>query len=149
MIRSRQSPLRRSLSLAYANGAIWGAGSGLASVSLVAYFARELHASGAAIAWILAAPSIVGLSRLLTPFWLHRISSRRRFCIGMFLASAAALGVLPIVAAPGALGDSQRSVAALGVVWALCQALEFIGVVSLWSCRRRFAGGSSVGARLG
>jgi len=50
----------------------------------------------------------------------------------MFLASAATLGLLPIVAAPGALGDSQRSVA-LGVVWALCQALEFIGVVALWS----------------
>jgi len=133
MARSSPSPLRRSLSLAYANGAIWGAGSGLASVSLVAYFARELHASGTAIAWILAAPSIVGLSRLLTPLWLQRVRSRRRFCLGMFLASAVALGLLPIVAAPGALGDSQRSVAALGVVWALCQALEFIGVVALWS----------------
>lgn len=127
------SPLRRSLTLAYANGAVWGAGSGLASVSLVAYFARELQASGSAIAWILAAPSLVGLSRLLTPWWLHRVESRRRFCIGVFLASAATLGLLPIVAAPGALGDSQQSVTALGVVWALCQALEFIGVVALWS----------------
>ena len=51
----------------------------------------------------------------------------------MFLASAAALGLLPIVAAPGALADSRQSVFALGVIWALCQALEFIGVVALWS----------------
>lgn len=129
----RGSPLRRWLSLAYANGAVWGVASGLASVSLVAYFARELNARGVAIAWILAAPSIVGLSRLLTPLWLHRVSSRRRFTIGMFLASAAAMGVLPIVAAPGALGDSEQSLAALGGMWMLCQALEFIGVVSLWS----------------
>jgi MFS family permease len=133
MARRHPAPLRRSLTLAYANGAIWGAASGLASVSLVAYFARELNASGTAISWILAAPSLVGLTRLLTPLWLNRVASRRRFCVGMFLASAAALGLLPIVAAPGALADSRQSVFALGVIWAICQALEFIGVVSLWS----------------
>lgn len=133
MGRSRRSPLRCSLQLAYANGAIWGVGNGLASVSLIAYFARELHASGAAIAWILAAPSLVGLSRLLTPWWLHRVASRRRFCVGMFLASAAMLGLLPVAAAPGALADSRHSLIALGSLWTLCQTLEFIGVVALWS----------------
>jgi MFS family permease len=133
MARRHPSPLRRSLTLAYANGAIWGAASGLASVSLIAYFARELHATGAAISWILAAPSLVGLSRLLTPWWLDRVASRRRFCVGMFLTSAAMLGFLPVAAAPGALADSQHSLIALGSLWTLCQTLEFIGVVALWS----------------
>lgn len=133
MARRHPSPLRRSLALAYANGAIWGAGSGLASISLVAYFARELQASGTAISWILAAPSLVGLSRLLTPLWLHRVASRRRFCVGMFLASAAVLAVLPIVAAPGRMASSVQSVIALGLCWTLAQALEYIGVVALWS----------------
>ena len=133
MARRHPSPLRRSLSLAYANGAIWGVGSGLASVSLVAYFARELQASGTAISWILAAPSLVGLSRLLTPLWLHRVASRRRFCVGMFLASAAVLAGLPIVAAPGRLATSTHSAGALGLCWTLAQTLEYIGVVALWS----------------
>lgn len=133
MARRHPSPLRRSLALAYANGAIWGVGSGLASVSLVAYFARELQASGTAISWILAAPSLVGLSRLFTPLWLQRVASRRRFCVGMFLASAAVLAVLPIVAAPGRLATSMHSAVALGLCWTLAQALEFIGVVALWS----------------
>lgn len=133
MGRFRRSRLRCSLRLAYANGALWGASSGLASVSLIAYFARELDASGVAIACILAAPSIAGLTRLLTPWWLDRVASRRRCCIAMFLASAVVLGLLPLVAAPHALGGTQRSVMALGCLWTLCQTLEFIGVVALWS----------------
>ena len=154
MGRSRRSPLRCSLQLAYANGAIWGVGNGLASVSLIAYFARELHASGAAIAWILAAPSLVGLSRLLTPWWLHRVASRRRFCVGMFLASAAGLGLLPVAAAPGALGDSQHSLIALGSCgrsarrWS-SSALSRSGRGLAILRRRRSAGGSSVGAKRG
>jgi MFS family permease len=134
MARSRpSSPLRRSLTLAYGNGALWGAGSGLASVSLVAYFARELNASGTAISWILATPSLAGLLRLLTPLWLNRIGSRRRLCVGMFLASSAALALLPLIAAPGRLANSTQSAVALGVCWTLSQTLEFIGVVALWS----------------
>jgi MFS family permease len=131
--RTGSSSLRRSLALAYANGALWGVASGLASVSLVAYFARELQAGGAAIAWILAAPSLVGLSRLLTPLWLERVGSRRRFCAAMFLASAAALAAMPMLAAPGVLGTPRQSIVALGTLWVLSQALEFFGVVALWS----------------
>ncbi|WP_428307773.1 MFS transporter [Lacipirellula sp.] len=133
MGRPAASSLRKSLKLAYANGALWGGGSGLASVSLIAYFARELHAGGTAIAWILAAPSLAGLLRLGTPWWLHRVASRRRFCVAMFLASAATLAALPFVAAPGRFGDSAWSLAALGSAWSVAQTLEFIGVVALWS----------------
>ncbi|BBO30863.1 MFS transporter [Lacipirellula parvula] len=133
MGRSAASSLRNSLKLAYANGALWGAGSGLASVSLIAYFARELHAGGTAIAWILAAPSLAGLLRLGTPWWLHRVASRRRFCVMMFLASAATLAALPFVAAPSRFVDPSWSLVALGSAWSLAQTLEFIAVVGLWS----------------
>lgn len=133
MRRPAASPLRLSLKLAYANGALWGIGSGLASVSLIAYFARELHASGTAVAWILAAPSLVGLLRLGTPCWLHRVASRRRFCVTMFLASAATLALLPFVAAPGRLSDPSWSLVALGSAWSVAQTLEFIAVVALWA----------------
>lgn len=131
--RPPPSPLRRSLKLAYANGALWGVGSGLASMSLIAYFARELQASGLAISWILAAPSLVGLTRLLTPLWLDRVGSRRRFCVGMSLASAVAMGLLPVVAAPGAITDDRHSLIVLGLAWTASQALEFFAVVALWS----------------
>jgi MFS family permease len=126
-------PLRKSIQGAYANAGLWGLGSGLASMTLVIYFAREFQASGRAIAWLLAAPSLVGLLRLWAPRWLHRVGSRRRFCIGMFLASSAALASLPAVAAPGVMSDSRHSVLALGVTWTTYQVLEFIGVVVLWS----------------
>lgn len=133
MGRPAASPLRISLKLAYANGGLWGVGSGLASVSLIAYFARELHASGTAVAWILAAPSLAGMLRLGTPFWLHRVASRRRFSVMMFLASAATLALLPIVAAPGRFADPAWSLVTLGSAWSIAQTLEFIAVVALWS----------------
>ena len=126
-------PLRASITNAYANAGLWGLGSGLASMTLAIYFAREFNASGTAIGWLLAAPSFVGLLRLWAPRWLHLVGSRRRFCIGAFLASAAALAALPMVAAPGVLGDSRTSIFALGAAWTAYQVLEFFGVVVLWS----------------
>src|SRR5215204_2373273 len=100
--------LRSSIRYAYANAGLWGLGSGLASMTLVIYFAREFNASGRAIGWLLAAPSMVGLLRLWAPRWLHRVRSRRRLCVEMFLASSAALAALPAVAAPGVLSDPRH-----------------------------------------
>src|SRR3954447_20855778 len=97
----KPSALRSSIRCAYANGGVWGVGSGLASMTLVFYYASELHASGLAKSWILAAPSMAGLVRLFTPLWMQRLGSRRRFCIGMFLASSAVVAVLPLLSAPG------------------------------------------------
>src|SRR5262245_12088692 len=93
----RLTPLarRHSIVAAFANAALWGVGSGLASTTLVVYLARERGAGGLAISWILAAPSLVGLLRLATPGWLARVASRRRFCVGLFLSSAGVLALLP------------------------------------------------------
>jgi hypothetical protein len=51
----------------------------------------------------------------------------------MFLASAAALASLPMLAAPGVFVSPQRSIIALGATWTSYQVLEFIGAVALWS----------------
>lgn len=124
---------RRSLTLAYVNGALWGTGSGLASVTLVVYLAREYNATGFAISCLIAAPAFAGMLRLLTPLWLDRVGSRREFCIRMFLASAVVLFALPIISAPLVLPVQAESMAALAITWAGYHVLEYMGAVALWS----------------
>ncbi len=127
-------PQRRlSMRGAHANAALWGIGSGLANTTLVTYLAREYHATGLAISWLLASPSLVGLLRLFTPFWLDRVTGRRRFCVGMFLASAAALAALPIAARPGVFADARHAIVMLGATWTTYQVLDYFGAVALWS----------------
>jgi MFS family permease len=124
---------RRSIVAAYANAALWGAGSGLASTTLVVYLARAHGAGGLAISWILAAPSLAGLLRLATPAWLDRVASRRRLCVALFLASAAVLALLPLLSKPGLLGSSDRAILVVAATWAWYQLLESIAAVALWS----------------
>jgi len=124
---------RRSIVGAYVNGALWGIGSGLVSVTLVIYLAREYEATGFAISCLIAAPAFAGLLRLLTPLWLDRVGSRRKFCIGMFLASAVVLFALPIISAPHVLPLPAESMAALAITWAGYHVLEYMGAVALWS----------------
>jgi len=124
---------RRSIVGAYVNGGLWGVASGLVSTTLVIFLAKEYGATGLAISWLLAAPSLAGLLRLLTPFWLEQVGSRRKFCIRMFLASALVLLVLPIVSAPQVLSSSSLSVTVLVAMWAGYHVLEYMGAVALWS----------------
>jgi len=124
---------RRSIISAYANGLLWGTASGLASTTLVTYLAREYNATGLAIDWLLSAPALVGLLRLFTPQLLESVGSRRKFCIGMFLASSVVLFALPIVSAPHVLPSRSQSLVALGVAWAGYHVLEYMGTVALWS----------------
>lgn len=149
---------RRSIVAAYANGGLWGMGTGLASTTLVTYLAREYDATGLAIGWIIAAPALVGLLRLLTPMWLDRVGSRRRFSIAVFLASAVVLFALPIISAPHVLPEPVESLWALGITWAGYHVLEYIGTVALWSwlgdlvprrIRGRFVGRRQAWANVG
>jgi MFS family permease len=130
---------RRALVVAQLNAGLWGAGSGLASTTLIVFLARHHGASGLAVSWILAAPSLVGLLRLATPLWLDRVASRRVFAVVMFLASAAALASLAILSAAGALGASRTSAAAIGAVWAGYHLLESMAAIALWSWLRDLA----------
>ena len=127
------SQRRRSIVGAYVNGGLWGIASGLVSVTLVTYLAREYGATGTAISWLLAAPALAGLLRLLTPLWLEHVGSRQKFCIRIFMASALVLFVLPIVSAPQVLPTPALSIAALALMWVSYHVLEYMGAVALWS----------------
>ena len=107
-------------------------GSGLVSVTLVTYLAREYGATGMAISWLLAAPALAGLLRLLTPLWIERVGNRKKFCLRMFLASALVLLTLPLVSAPGVLPPAW-SIGALATTWVGFHVLEYLGAVALWS----------------
>ena len=131
--RIAPSQRRRSIGHAYANGGLWGIASGLASTTLVIFLAKEYGAQGMAISWLLAAPALAGLLRLLTPYWLEQVGSRQKFCVRMFLASAVMLFVLPIVSAPQMLSSSARSITVLAAMWASYHVLEYMGAVALWS----------------
>jgi len=124
---------RRSIVAAYANAALWGVGSGLASTTLVVYLAREHGAGGLAISWILAAPSLVGLLRLATPAWLDRVASRKQFCMALFLASAVVLALLPAFSVLRLLRSSRTAIFVVTATWAGYQLLEYIAAVALWS----------------
>lgn len=128
-----RSERRHSIIAAYANGGLWGIGNGLASTTLVTYLAKEYGATGVAVSWLLAAPAFVGLLRLLTPYWLGKVGSRKTFCTAMFLLSAAVLFALPFVSAPDVLPGQQWSIIALIVSWIGYRVLEYIGAVALWS----------------
>ncbi|MEM8945771.1 MAG: MFS transporter [Planctomycetota bacterium] len=131
--RMRPSDRRNSIVMAYANGGLWGLANGLASTTLVVYLAKEYGAAGMAISWLLAAPSNVGLLRLLTPYWLEKVKSRKIFCGGMFLTSAMLLFALPFLSAPGVFESQKVSIVVLIVLWIGCRVLEYIGAVAFWS----------------
>jgi MFS family permease len=124
--------IRRSVRAAYANAALWGIGSGLASTTLIVYLARLQGATGQAIGWILAVPSLVGLLRLATPPWIDRVASRRRFCACLFVAGAAVLALLPLLSVDDVLTDPRARTLGVSAAWAGYQLLEGIGVVALW-----------------
>ena len=126
-------PIRRSIRVAYMNAALWGVGSGLASTTLIVYLVRLQGATGQAIGWILAVPSLVGLLRLAAPPWIDRVASRRRFCSRMFIASAAVLALLPLLSVDDVLRNQRTRMLGVSAAWAGYQLLECVGVVALWS----------------
>ena len=131
--RILRSERRHSIFAAYANGGLWGIGNGLASTTLVTYLAKEYGATGVAVSWLLAAPAFVGLLRLLTPYWLGKVASRKTFCVAIFFLSALVLATLPLVSAPEVLPSQQWSIFALIIFWIGYRVMEYIGAVALWS----------------
>ncbi|MAT70249.1 MAG: hypothetical protein CMJ58_12085 [Planctomycetaceae bacterium] len=129
------SPAKRRTSIrcALANAGLWGAGNGLVSVTLVRYLANEIGASGIAIAWILAAPELAGALRVFAPWWVHRLGSRKKFCVRLYTVSAILLLALPVIAAPHVLPLRGESLLALGALWFFFHLLEYVAAVALWS----------------
>lgn len=118
---------------AYFNALLWGVGNGLASMTLIIYWARHLDADGQTVSWLLAAPSLVGLLRLATPLLVARLGSRKRFCIRYFLAAAVVLAVLPVLASPEWLTSVPHTLAGITLVWVTYHLLEFMAAVAFWS----------------
>jgi hypothetical protein len=124
---------RRAMRLTFLNGMIWGVGKGLVSTSLVVYLALDLHAEGhgLAIAWILAAPHLVGLLRLGAPAIIGRLAGRKAICLGCYVLSALTLLLMLKLAAPGYLAAEIASLRALVVLWCVGCLLQYLGTVAL------------------
>lgn len=126
---------RRGRALAYWNGSLWAAGTGLASSPLVIYLAMEFGAVrvGLGISLIKAAPHLAGLLRLAAPAMIGRLADRKRFCLGSFFLSIVLLVALLLAAAP-CWGLSPGVVLATVVLlWCLYHLMEYLGAVALWS----------------
>ena len=124
---------RRSVVASYVNAALWGAGNGLVSMTLVFYLANELGAGrlGLGVGFIVAAPGLVGVLRMFAPALIGRLAARKTFCIACFAASAVLLMSLPFLAAPGNLPSPDMSLAALAVLWSVYHLLEYLGTIAL------------------
>ena len=127
------SPAPPARRLAYWNGAVWGVGNGLTS-TLVVYLADHLDAGGSGwgVGFILAMPNGLGVLRLAAPAMIARLGDRKRFCVGAFLAGAAALLGCPGGRA-GLLPTPGEPLAAIVVLWCVYHLLQYLATVALWS----------------
>ena len=124
---------RRALGLGYANGVLWSIGNGLTTGTLVYYLAQELGAKGTALSLLIAAPSLIGLLRLVTPALIGPLGGIKATCLKALLASYAllAIGLPTVTLASG----HARSTALASMIALICvhQLLEYVGSVALWS----------------
>ncbi len=124
---------RRALRLGLINAMIWSAGYAMTTGALVVYLAIDLGATGKALSFLLAAPSLAGLLRLFTPAIIARAGSTKRTCVGGLGLAFVVLMGLPLtgVIAP----QMSRGAAITLLVGVMCayQLLEFIGFVAYWS----------------
>ncbi|MDO5580691.1 MAG: hypothetical protein Q4G69_06120 [Planctomycetia bacterium] len=121
------------------NAFLWGFGNGLVSTSLVIYIIRSLNPPagiGLAITWIIAAPRLIGILRILTPVLIDWVGSRRRVCLIGSILSPLILLTLPLFLLLGfdwARLHSGFTMVLIGVIWGLYHLIEYFSTVSLWS----------------
>ncbi len=135
-----QSPNRLAREAVKNNALLWGIGNGLISTALITYLIRDICAGEpdariqGTIAWIIAAPRIVGLLRILTPRLIERCGSRKTVAIAAYLLSPLVLLAIPLGVPP--LIRQVSSGAALGflvLVWCAYHVIEYFGTTALWS----------------
>src|SRR5579863_627281 len=78
---------RRALALGLINGVLWSVGNGLTTGTLIYYLAQELGAKGTALGVLIAAPTLVGLLRLLTPALVGPLGGIKATCLKASLVS--------------------------------------------------------------
>lgn len=134
---------RRGEKLFCWNAFLWGLGNGFISTSLIIYIISALaHRMGdparigLTIAWIIAAPRIFGLLRILAPELIDRVGSRRKICLFGYFFSPIILLALPVSMPFLSALPAARLTAAfwiIGGIWGLYHLIEYFATVSLWS----------------
>lgn len=142
----------------YLNAFLWGIGNGLFSTSLVIFLIRDICTGHEAvaiqttIAWVIAAPRIAGLLRLLTPAILEKCPTRKSFVIACYSFAPLVLAVIPLMI-PGIIQGEQFStnqiLAFLVIIWCLYHLVENLGTIAFWSWLAEFAPGKIHGRFLG
>ncbi len=127
--RKRSLSRRRALRLGIINGSLWAVGSGLTSGSVIQYLAHDLGADGLRLSLILAAPSFIGLLRILAPAAIETFGGAKRACLVLLSASYLLAAGLP------AIGSIPREHALAALVALACthQLLDYLGAVALWT----------------
>ena len=139
------SPSRRAACLhTYFNAFLWGLGSSLASAHLLRYLVRDLCLGQpssqvyATVAWIIAAPRLIGVLRLFAPALIKRMGHRKKFCIAFLLAAPIVMAALPLLL-PGLVLHAKQTeqivpvLVLLVVFWCLHHLLEYFGTIALVS----------------
>lgn len=129
------------------NAFLWGIGNGLFSTTLVIFLIRDICrgseevAIQTTIAWIIAAPRIAGLLRVMTPVILDRCPSRKSFVIASYSLSPIVLALIPLLI-PGIIQGGRFStnqiLVFLVVIWCLYHLLENLGTIAFWSWLAEF-----------
>lgn len=129
--RPSWSPRRRALLLGYLNAMLWSVGNGLTTGPLVIYLIRDLGARGREVGLILAAPALVGVLRLFTPWTIAWFGGAKRACLSLSAVSYVLIWILPAVAIEGLI---PRSAALSTLVALLCvhQLLEYMALAARW-----------------
>ena len=131
---------RKAREAVYLNGFLWGIGSGLVSTAMITYMIRDICSVnsalpvGTAIAWIIAAPRVMGLFRLLIPWTLEKFGSKKRLTVCAFVLSPLILLAIPL----GMQTVMNRfstgfAIVYLGLIWAFYHIVEYFGSVTLWA----------------
>ncbi|MDD3587780.1 MAG: MFS transporter [Thermoguttaceae bacterium] len=125
------------------NALLWGVGNGLVSSSLVIYIVRtfaegamNVASLGLAVSWIIAAPRLIGLLRILTPTLVDLTGNRKYFCFAGYLLSPLVLLLLPLLVPLFAVWKSQHVNLILwlvGMIWAGYHLIEYFASVALWT----------------
>ncbi len=137
------------------NAFLWGLGNGFISTSLIIYMINALACKkedpaqiGLAIAWIIAAPRLIGLLRIFAPDLIDWSGSRRRICIAGYFLSPLILLLLPLlmpVLSRLPVSDLTAVFCLIGLIWGGYHLIEYFATVSLWSwigdfvCQKRRA----------
>jgi MFS family permease len=125
--------IRRSMSLANANAALWAVGNGLVATQLVIYLAADLGATGLAVSMILAAPRFAGLLRLGVPALMARLAARKALCIAAYVLSAVILCAVPAAVLIQRQFSAGAAIGVLVAAWCCYHVAEYAGTVTLWS----------------